>query len=76
MKFLVECLNTYNNCLSRVTIKVLAVTVRLQNFVTVQNKYIHCGTMELLKVLVLVSAIVHFTTVLSIEGMENGTYID
>ena len=37
MKFLVERLNTYNNCLSRVTIKLLAVTVRLQNLVTVCN---------------------------------------
>ena len=76
MKFLVKRLNTYNNCLSRVTIKLLEVTVRLQKFVTVQNKYIHCGTMELLKVLVLVSAIVHFTWALSIEGMENSTCID
>ena len=76
MKFLVECLNTYNNCLSRVTIKVLAVTVCLQNFVTVQNKYIHCGTMKLLKIVVLVSAIVHFNLVMSIEGMEKGTCID
>ena len=76
MKFLVERLNTYTNFLSRVTIKLLAATVCLQNFVTVQNKYIHCRTMELLKVLVLVSAIVHFTLVMSIEGMENGTCID
>ena len=41
MKFLVEHLNTYNNCLSRVTIKLLVVTVRLQNFVTVQNNLVH-----------------------------------
>ena len=41
MKFLVECLNTYNNCLSRVTIKLLAVTVHLQKFVTAQNNLVH-----------------------------------
>ena len=75
MKFLVERLNTYNNCLSLVTIKLLAVTVRLQNFVTAQNKHIHCGAMELLKELVLVSAIVHLTVVVSIEGKQNGTCI-